>query len=72
VTVRADVPNGARKGVHIGPVAVRESGPCDIDKAQHVNWTYRQFIQRADAYGFAASAGPLCTVAFGDSRQRRF
>jgi hypothetical protein len=50
---------------------VRESGSFNIGKAQHVNWTYRQFIQRADEYGFAGSSlrpdrfapSPSATVA---------
>jgi hypothetical protein len=50
---------------------VRESGSFNIGKAQHVNWTYRRFIQRADEYGFAGSSlrpdrfapSPSATVA---------
>jgi hypothetical protein len=37
-------------------VSVRESGSFNtIGKAQHVNWEYRQLIQRADGSGFAGS-----------------
>jgi hypothetical protein len=61
--VRADVPSGARKGVHIGRVAVRQSGAFNIGKAQHVNWKACQFIQRADGYGFTVPASPV--PAFG-------
>jgi hypothetical protein len=57
------VPKGARKGVHIGRAAVRESGSFSIGKAQHVNWQSCQFIQRADGYGFAVPASPV--PAFG-------
>jgi hypothetical protein len=57
--VRADVPTGTRKGVHIGRVAVRESGSFNIGKAQHLNWKSCQFIQRADGYGFAVPASPV-------------
>jgi hypothetical protein len=39
----------------LGRAAVRESGSFNIAKAQHVNWKYRQLIQRADGYGFAGS-----------------
>jgi hypothetical protein len=53
--VRVDVPKRVRKGVYIGRAAVREAGSFNIGKAQHVNWTYCQFIQRAEVYGFAGS-----------------
>jgi hypothetical protein len=57
--VRADAPEGARKGGHIGRVAARESGWFNIGKAQHLNWKSCQFIQRADGYGFAVPASPV-------------
>jgi hypothetical protein len=57
------VARARHKGVQIGRVAVRESGSFNIGKAQHVNWKYCQFIQRADGYGFAVSALPV--LAFG-------
>jgi RRXRR protein len=56
--VRADGPTGARKGVHIGRVAVRESGSFNIGKAHHVNWKSSLFIN-ADRYRFAVPASPV-------------
>jgi hypothetical protein len=63
------VARACRKGVHIGRVAVHESGSFDIGKAQHVNWKYCQF-KRADGSGFAVSASAVPAFCRPASRCR--
>jgi hypothetical protein len=54
--VWAQVPNGARAGVHIGRLAVRVTGSFKIGKADGVNAKYCKILHRADGYGYAARA----------------
>lgn len=52
--VRAVVPSGKKAGVHVGRVAVRASGSCNITTArgtvQHIGHRYITVVQRGDGY----------------------
>jgi hypothetical protein len=54
--VRADVAKGARKGVHVGRIAVRVTGSFRVGNADGINAKYCKLLHRADGYGFAARA----------------
>ncbi|CZQ80638.1 hnh endonuclease [Trichococcus palustris] len=54
--VRATVPNGKKKGIHLGRVAVRKSGYFNIQSTglvvQGVSYKHCRIIQRNDGYGY--------------------
>lgn len=54
--VRADVPGGTKKGVHVGRVAIRATGSFNIQTTagvvQGISHKACQLIQRADGYGY--------------------
>jgi hypothetical protein len=58
--VRADVPSGAKAGIHTGRVAIRASGSFNIQKhqggkavvVQGISHRHCRVIQRGDGYGY--------------------
>ncbi len=54
--VRADVPKGKKAGVHIGRVAVRQTGSFNVQMPsktiEGISYRYCQVLQRADGYGY--------------------
>ena len=54
--VRATVPSGKRRGVHVGRVAVRRTGSFNVQTAtgtvQGISHRHCRFVQRADGYGY--------------------
>lgn len=56
--IRAKVPKGKHAGIHIGRVAVRQSGTFDIQKreeiVQGIWWKHIRLIQRGDGYRYAS------------------
>jgi hypothetical protein len=61
--VRADVPTARQGGVRVGRVAVRASGSCNLQTGTGVvlGIAHKHFkiLQRADRYGYVASASPV-------------
>jgi len=59
--VRAVVPNGKRKGTHIGVVLCRASGSFDIKtrggRAAGISYRHCVVVQRADGYSYAVGGG---------------
>jgi 5-methylcytosine-specific restriction endonuclease McrA len=55
--VKAIVPTGKHKGVHIGKVTVRKSGAFDVVskgiKRQSIRWKYCTHLHRKDGYSYA-------------------
>jgi 5-methylcytosine-specific restriction endonuclease McrA len=56
--VRAEVPKGARKGVHVGRVAVRVTGSFRVGNADGINAKYCKLLHRADGYSYARASSP--------------
>ena len=54
--VRATVPSGKRRGVHVGRVAVRRTGSFNVQTArgtvQGISHRHCRVVQRADGYGY--------------------
>jgi hypothetical protein len=50
--VRAVVPRGKHKGVHIGRVIVRSSGRVSVGKVSGTSYKNCSVLQRADGYGY--------------------
>jgi hypothetical protein len=46
--VHAEVPNGKKAGVHVGRVAVRDSGSFTAGTSEGINATYCKILHRAD------------------------
>jgi 5-methylcytosine-specific restriction endonuclease McrA len=55
--VRAVVPTGKHKGIHVGKVTVRKSGAFDLMsngvKRQSIRWKYCTSLHRKDGYSYA-------------------
>jgi hypothetical protein len=51
--VRAEVPNGARKGARVGRVAVRIAGSFGVGNAAGINAKHGKLLHRADGYSYA-------------------
>ncbi|ADC61994.1 RNA-guided endonuclease IscB [Allochromatium vinosum] len=60
--VRAEVPKGKKAGVHVGRVAVRQTGSFNIQAqggtVQGVSYRHCRVLQRADGYGYAFQPKP--------------
>ncbi len=54
--VRATVPSGKKRGVHVGRVAVRRTGSFNVQTAQGtvqgISHRHCRVVQRADGYGY--------------------
>lgn len=50
--VRADVPKGARQGVHVGRVVIRARASFKVGAVNDINWKHCRLIQRADGYSY--------------------
>lgn len=50
--VKAIVPFGKKKGVHIGRVAVRSCGSFNIGKVQGIGWKHCKSVHRSDGYDY--------------------
>ena len=50
--VRAEVPKGARKGIHQGRVAVARKGQFTVGGVKDVGWQWCRLLQRGDGYGY--------------------
>lgn len=52
--VRAEVPDGRKAGIHVGRVAVRESGYFNVETSTGVQGIARhcRLIQRGDGHGY--------------------
>jgi hypothetical protein len=61
--VRADVPKGARKGVHIGRVAVAKKGQFTVGGVKDVRWQWCELLQRGDGYGYTSEKPPSAGCA---------
>ncbi|MEA3643231.1 MAG: RNA-guided endonuclease IscB [Lamprobacter sp.] len=60
--VRAEVPKGKKAGVHIGRVAVRQTGSFNVQllgkTIEGISHRYCQVLQRADGYGYSYQPKP--------------
>ncbi|NVZ11219.1 HNH endonuclease [Allochromatium humboldtianum] len=60
--VRAEVPTGKKAGVHVGRVAVRQTGSFNIQAqggtVQGISYRHCRVLQRADGYGYAFQPKP--------------
>jgi 5-methylcytosine-specific restriction endonuclease McrA len=60
--VRAEVPTGKKAGVHVGRVAVRQTGSFNIQApagtVQGISYRHCRLLQRADGYGYAFQPKP--------------
>lgn len=60
--VRAEVPKGKKAGVHIGRVAVRQTGSFNVQRPgktiEGISHRYCQVLQRADGYGYSYQPKP--------------
>jgi hypothetical protein len=70
--VRAEVPKGARKGVHVGRVAVRVTGSFTIGNADGINARYCKLLHRADGYSYAQGFLSSRATAPAGASARRF
>ena len=50
--VRATVPSGKRRGIHVGRVAVRRTGAFNVRTAQGISHRRCRVVQRADGGGY--------------------
>ena len=55
--VRAAVPEGARKGIHVGRVGLRARGSFKVGIVNDISWKHCRLLQRADGYGYSAAVG---------------
>jgi len=51
--VKAIVPSGKKKGIHIGKVAIRTTGSFNVGTVQGIGWKYCQVLHHADGYSYA-------------------
>ena len=60
--VRAEVPTGKKAGVHVGRVAVRQTGSFNIQApagtVQGISYRHCRLLQRADGYGYTFQPKP--------------
>jgi len=60
--VRAEVPKGKKAGVHVGRVAVRQTGSFNIQAqggtVQGISYRHCRLLQRADGYGYTFQPKP--------------
>jgi RRXRR protein len=70
--VRAEVPKGARKGVHVGRVAVRVTGCFRVGNADGINAKYCKLLHRADGYSYAPRFVSSRASAPVEASARRF
>ena len=50
--VRARVPRGKTKEVHIGRVAVRTAGSFRVGKVDGISWKYCEILQQTNGYEY--------------------
>ena len=69
--VRAVVPRGKYKGVHVGRVSVRSSGSVRMGKVDRISCKNCTVLQRADGYGYERkNEAPLIPVRKGGDERR--
>ncbi len=69
--VRAVVPRGKHKGVHVGRVSVRSSGSVRMGKVDRISCKNCTVLQRADGYGYERkNEAPLIPVRKGGDERR--
>ncbi|MTW21696.1 RNA-guided endonuclease IscB [Allochromatium palmeri] len=65
--VRAEVPKGKKAGVHVGRVAVRQTGSFNIQAqagtVQGISYRHCRLLQRADGYGYSFQLKPEMEAA---------
>ena len=61
--VRAAVPNGKYKGVHVGRVSIRSSGRVCVSKVDGISYKNCSVLQRADGYGYSREKEALLIPA---------
>lgn len=65
--VRAEVPTGKKAGVHVGRVAVRQTGSFNIQAqggtVQGISYRHCHVLQRADGYGYVFQPKPYTEEA---------
>lgn len=49
----AKVPEGRKKGTHLGRIVTRASGSFLVGKTDGVSWKYCQFVSKADGYAYS-------------------
>jgi len=68
--VRADVPKGKHKGVHVGRVSIRESGSFKITVGERllggVSYKYCRVLERGAGWSFAVERKPVLLPALTD------
>jgi hypothetical protein len=65
--VHAEVPKGKKAGVHVGRVAVRQTGSFNIQTptgtVQGISYRHCRLLQRADGYGYSFQLKPEMEAA---------
>jgi 5-methylcytosine-specific restriction endonuclease McrA len=74
--VRAVVPQGKQAGIHVGRVAVRNTGSFRVGRADGISWKHCRPLHRQDGYAYGdsgAARGPASAAetAPGPGPQRR-